>query len=369
MSISEKLTKLNTDIVNAYNSIQIKNGTIPKNKNTENLANAIESIESVATYTVTFNSDGGSTVEEQIIVNGQVAKEPDAPTKTNFIFVCWLSNGEPFDFDTPITSDITLVAKWYLQQVNYLMLYDFGDECTELTGGWDSTIFRTGLVEKNSSYMEIRSLRATAYTVNKINLSGYVKLASFNALTQGRTDVTTDVSCQWFVAKETLNIGNGLIDKDWNFNWKESYNKFRQGTSGYCNFINDLTMFSGQPIELNEDYYIGVMADGMPDSTATFIDLYNLAVFKRDNWQELCAFAGLDFSEYVDEATLCADSTAMSTILNNEETIKYMICNCTGTFMMEFINSDTALTKLNNSTYKTLVQANEHWNKFLNMVA
>lgn len=249
------------------------------------------------------------------------------------------------------------------------MLYDFGDECTELTGGWDSTIFGTGLVEKNSSYMEIRSLRATAYTVNKINLSGYVKMASFNALTQGRTDVTTDTSCQWFIAEETLNIGNGLIDKDWNFNWKKSHNKFRQGTSGYCNFINDLTMFSGQPIELNEDYYIGVMADGMANSTATFIDLYNLAILKQDNWQELCAIAGLTSSDYTDEATLCANSTAISTILNNKEAVKYMIYNCTGTFMTEFINSSVALEELNNSTFKTTIQANEHWNKFLNMVA
>ena len=37
MAISDKLTKLSTDITNAYNSIQEKGGTIPTNKNTENL--------------------------------------------------------------------------------------------------------------------------------------------------------------------------------------------------------------------------------------------------------------------------------------------------------------------------------------------
>lgn len=44
MSIANKLTKLETDISNAYNSIELKSGTIPQNKNTENLASAIESI-------------------------------------------------------------------------------------------------------------------------------------------------------------------------------------------------------------------------------------------------------------------------------------------------------------------------------------
>lgn len=44
MSIASKLTKLETDITNAYDTIQTKGGTIPSNKNTENLATAINSI-------------------------------------------------------------------------------------------------------------------------------------------------------------------------------------------------------------------------------------------------------------------------------------------------------------------------------------
>ena len=46
MSIETALTKLETDISNAYDVIQTKGGTIPTDKNTENLANAIDSISS-----------------------------------------------------------------------------------------------------------------------------------------------------------------------------------------------------------------------------------------------------------------------------------------------------------------------------------
>lgn len=46
MAISDKLTKLATDITNAYEAIDDKGGTIPSNKNTDNLENAIRSIES-----------------------------------------------------------------------------------------------------------------------------------------------------------------------------------------------------------------------------------------------------------------------------------------------------------------------------------
>ena len=44
MSIASKLEKLQTDLANAYNSIETKGGTIPQNKNTENLSTAIEGI-------------------------------------------------------------------------------------------------------------------------------------------------------------------------------------------------------------------------------------------------------------------------------------------------------------------------------------
>ena len=44
MSIASELTKLETDITNAYDAVQTKGGTIPSDKNTNNLATAINSI-------------------------------------------------------------------------------------------------------------------------------------------------------------------------------------------------------------------------------------------------------------------------------------------------------------------------------------
>lgn len=44
MSITTEIEKLKTNITNAYNTIELKNGTIPTNKNTDNLSDAISSI-------------------------------------------------------------------------------------------------------------------------------------------------------------------------------------------------------------------------------------------------------------------------------------------------------------------------------------
>lgn len=64
------------------------------------------------TYNVTFNSNGGSAVDPQIVGHGNTAIEPADPTKPGSLFVRWTLNDEAFDFTTPITSDIELVAEW-----------------------------------------------------------------------------------------------------------------------------------------------------------------------------------------------------------------------------------------------------------------
>lgn len=63
------------------------------------------------TYTVTFDSNGGSECEPEILDNRYVAF-PQYPTKYAATFQYWTLNGERYDFSTRVTEDITLVAAW-----------------------------------------------------------------------------------------------------------------------------------------------------------------------------------------------------------------------------------------------------------------
>ena len=67
-------------------------------------------------YTVTFNVDGGTpAVPTQTIESGKTAVRPSQdPTKEGYTFVNWfkVSETEPFEFTTPITANIVLIAKW-----------------------------------------------------------------------------------------------------------------------------------------------------------------------------------------------------------------------------------------------------------------
>ena len=63
-------------------------------------------------FTITFDTDGGSAVKSQTIGTGKKVTKPTNPTKKGYVFVEWQLNEEAYDFSTPVTSDITLTAKW-----------------------------------------------------------------------------------------------------------------------------------------------------------------------------------------------------------------------------------------------------------------
>ncbi|MEY8389772.1 glycoside hydrolase family 2 TIM barrel-domain containing protein [Lachnospiraceae bacterium 45-W7] len=65
-------------------------------------------------HTVTFRADNGSEDETQTIADGKKAKEPADPKKFGHTFEGWFAGDAPeaFDFETAITADITLTAKW-----------------------------------------------------------------------------------------------------------------------------------------------------------------------------------------------------------------------------------------------------------------
>jgi uncharacterized repeat protein (TIGR02543 family) len=66
-------------------------------------------------YTVSFNSNGGSAVPSQPVDSGGTATRPADPTRSGYAFDDWYSNTgltTVYDFTTPVTSDITLHAKW-----------------------------------------------------------------------------------------------------------------------------------------------------------------------------------------------------------------------------------------------------------------
>jgi len=88
---------------------------------------------SVRRYTVNmviyvlFESNGGSEIDVQGVVYGTAISEPHpSPSKTGYTFNGWYGDNNTFanlwDFDTTITENVTLYAKW--EPVTYTVRYD-----------------------------------------------------------------------------------------------------------------------------------------------------------------------------------------------------------------------------------------------------
>ena len=83
-------------------------------------------------YTVNFDSMGGSAVASQKVNRGETANKPSEPTKADFVFKGWYTDRETteaYDFGTEVTKNITLYAKWTPNQ--YQVSYSFVSGTTD----------------------------------------------------------------------------------------------------------------------------------------------------------------------------------------------------------------------------------------------
>ncbi len=86
-------------------------------------SNSSISLSSSKKVIVTFDKAGGTQVEPQQLDAGDVVTEPTGVEKDGYVIDGWFSDGEEWDFDTPVYEDMTLVANWVSDTsvVNFLL--------------------------------------------------------------------------------------------------------------------------------------------------------------------------------------------------------------------------------------------------------
>lgn len=96
-------------------------GTLKKYNSTYEFDQNNQLVSYTAPFTVSFETNGGTEIDSQIVLDGQKVQRPADPTKANdenntYSFANWYAssdfNGDPYDFDTPVTADLVLYAKW-----------------------------------------------------------------------------------------------------------------------------------------------------------------------------------------------------------------------------------------------------------------
>ena len=174
-------------------------------------------------WVVTFNPDNGEPAFTQNVEYEGKATEPAAPEKTGYTFDGWYLDEaeEPFDFDTIITSDITLTAKWHVTPHNiyayarlnsYFAPLTMSEFDTPVTLN-EATLSRLGLGSYNSlGYISIGSftfdampLTSDLYFADDAELSAVAeKLATDIALETGVSDKIAE-KIAWMALYKTVN--------------------------------------------------------------------------------------------------------------------------------------------------------------------
>ena len=134
------------------------------------------------THIVDFDSNGGSSVPSQEIEDGNEAVKPTDPVRECYEFAGWYMDKEltkPYDFATPVTSDMTLYAKWVDDgscKEMYLVRFDS-------TGG---SIVNSQRVEEGEKAVEPNDPTRGGYTF----LGWYLNGRLFNFNTRIYEDIT-----------------------------------------------------------------------------------------------------------------------------------------------------------------------------------
>lgn len=154
-------------------------------------------------YTVTFDSYGGTPVPpKQEVEYGHAATKPADPTLKGYTFAFWYlgedeQNATAYDFNTPVTGDITLTAKWNINKYTVTFDPNGGNELAEAD--------KTKVVKIGEAYGELPTPTRKGY-----NFAGWYTEAEEGTVVTADTTVSamTDhtLYAHWEAKKANVHI-------------------------------------------------------------------------------------------------------------------------------------------------------------------
>jgi len=280
-------------------------------------------------FKVTFNTDGGSDVDEQIVAEGLKANEPANPTKDGYTFIGWFIEDQKFNFNTTITKNLTLMAKWEVNEettpndkTTIIAKYPEGETTKFSSNSNDNNASLIGLDPKVFEVMGTVIVMPNYSNPIGLNKDGSIRLYSNrdngegNTLTvsvaegieiQGlkfvfgeHTSPATDAELILGEKKETLNsyqiVNTTLERKDLNINTFSIQNKY-QAESGsnqlWILSIEITYLIVGQtPTEPKTEFTVTFDTDGESEVNLQSVEENALAIKPETPIKEGYTFLG-----------------------------------------------------------------------------
>lgn len=146
------------------------------------------------TYIVSFDTDGGTEIQDQNVVKKKTVSKPNDPKKEGHTFIGWYVDNNEFDFNTKITNHLVIKAKWEINEYTVSFTTNTSEHLDSIK------------VTYNELVPSVKELTKIGHTFNGWYLDD--ELYDFN------TPVTKDITLEakWDLIKFVINLdGNGSI--------------------------------------------------------------------------------------------------------------------------------------------------------------
>ena len=151
--------------------------------------NSGSSSSSTSSYTVTFESNGGTAVAVQTVDAGGTATTPAAPAKTGYTFGGWYTSsdggntlsGTAYDFTSAVTANSTLYAKW--TAITYTIAYDANNSSAS-----------GATVSQSCTYGTEYTIAANGFTLTGYSFTGWNTVADGTGTSYAAGNIVTNLS-------------------------------------------------------------------------------------------------------------------------------------------------------------------------------
>lgn len=256
------------------------------------------------------------------------------------------------------------------QVINYLMLYDgsLGDatlnQCSDVTGGYVATSYFFGNGTGSA---------APTLTFNTSNM--YYKMAAPSSGTKTGSVFTTqgianiDDYILFGIKHYFHHIQNSSTTADmvrilpspvYGNNPYSSDKVFAQLSAR-----TDVNTLQTASISITDNEYLQIVMWSTSSHTYEG-NIYDMFIVKADDTAELATRCGLTNTT---TDTILASSADISTLFSTQANVANLGLICTGDFMVKAITNSDFMAAYNASYFKSVLDANTHWAKFLAMVA
>ena len=237
----------------------------------------------------------------------------------------------------------------YEQLVNYQFLYDgslrdaTANQITSVTGGYDTYTYA---VPVNSSFNRTSMTVSTTadvtgsgigfYTKNNIDMTDYTYTGAI---------ISFEVTKRYSGGYSVVMVSTG------------QYNKLFVNLSDQL-LKADNAYFGvniSAPLEIIHGINLRAINQG-------WLTIHTFFIAKADDYNTLASKINVTVTD-IDDLL----NNYSTQLLNNKDAVRYMVKQCTGEFMVKALTNSTFKAAYQSSPYKSLIDSNEHWSKFISL--